>query len=156
MHHSVPYANIRFIIFSVNTLLASEQHSLSFSAMFLFLWSLEMDFRFMFNSSGRELHEGYFEQDFEVLITIWFTAVVNPFQPLLGAAGVFPGPFPFWQPFQHPFQQPPATGPAGSIPQQAGDASQQSHSGGMSGWDTLNIQRIVVLRVMEITCTAVF
>jgi hypothetical protein len=26
----------------------------------------------------------------------------------------------------------------------------------MSGWDTLNIQRIVVLRVMEITCTAVF
>lgn len=60
-------------------------------------------------------------------------AGVNPFQPLLGAAGVFPGPFPFWQPFQHPFQQPPAAGPAGNNPQQAGDASQQSHSRGSAG-----------------------
>jgi len=87
-----------------------------------------------------------------VLITIGFTAGVNPFQPLLGAAGVFPGPFPFWQPFQHPFQQQPAAGPAGNNPQQAGDASQQSHSGGMSssGLDTLNIHRLVLLRVMQI------
>ncbi|GFG36596.1 hypothetical protein Cfor_06205, partial [Coptotermes formosanus] len=60
-------------------------------------------------------------------------AGVNPFQPLLGAAGVFPGPFPFWQPFQHPFQQPPAAGPAGNNPQQAGDTSQQPRSGGSVG-----------------------
>jgi len=56
-----------------------------------------------------------------------FTAGVNPFQPLLGAAGVFPGPFPFWQ----PFQQPPAAGPAGNNPQQAGESAQQPSSTGM-------------------------
>lgn len=56
---------------------------------------------------------------------------VNPFQPLLGAAGVFPGPFPFWQPFQQPFQQPPApAGPAGNNPQQAGESGQQPTSTG--------------------------
>lgn len=71
------------------------------------------------------------EKYFEVLIcSWWFTAGVNPFQPLLGAAGVFPGPFPFWQPFQQPFQQPPAAAPAGNTRQQAGETAQQPSSTG--------------------------
>lgn len=75
----------------------------------------------------------YSDKYSEVLICSRFTAGINPFQPLLGAAGVFPGPFPFWQPFQQPFQQPPAGGPAGNNLQQAGESTQQPSSTGTQG-----------------------